>query len=86
MVDICEDDAFDPKKAYQNLMNRLRTSKEWTIVCIVDESCFVGLGSLPFKTTIQNGRYFCQVFAPTKHDAMQTVANHLPVIAFLEFE
>lgn len=86
MPEICEDDAFDPKKVYVNLMYRLLKSKEWIIICVVDESCFVGLGDLPFKTTIRDGLFYCQVFAITKHDAMVLVANNLPVITFIEYE
>lgn len=86
MPEILEDDAFDPKKVFDNLMVRLRTSKEWIIVCVVDESCFVGLGDLPFKVIIRDGLFYCHIFAPTQRDAMVIVANTLPVITFIQYE
>ena len=86
MPEIIEDDAFDPRMVFNNLMYRLRTSKEWIIVCVVDESFFVGLGDLPFKVTIRDGLFYCHVFSPTKRDAMVFVANNLPVITFIEYE
>jgi hypothetical protein len=86
MPEIFEDDTFDPKVVFNNLMVRLRTSKNWIIVCVVDESCFVGLGELPFKVVIRNGLFYCHILAPTKKEAMVIVANILPVITFIEYE
>jgi hypothetical protein len=86
MPEIFEDDAFDPKVVFNDLMVRLRTSKNWIIVCAVDESFFVSLGELPFKVIIRNGLFYCHVFAPTQRDAMVIVANTLPVITFIQYE
>jgi hypothetical protein len=82
MPSILEDDDFDPKKIYDDLIKGCREVKEWDIRCIVEES-FVG--HPPFKFTINDGIYFCRVVTPTLRDAFILVADSLPVIKFLNY-
>ena len=78
---IIEADEFDPKKIYQDLINRCKEAKAWYIRCILDESW---VGFAPFEMWVENGIFTCRVVAPTRRDAFLEVANKLPVIKFLD--
>ena len=82
MPEISEFDEFDPKKIFDDLMNRCKEAKEWEIRCIVDEAW---VGNTPFKIKIEDGIYCCKVITPTLRDAFILVANSLPVIKFLNY-
>lgn len=74
-------DSYDPKKIYQDLMNRCREAKAWNIRCIVDESW---IGPAPFDIMIIDGVYHCRVIATTRRDAFLEVTDKLPVIKFID--
>ena len=82
MPNIIEDDDFDPKKIYDELIKGCREVREWDIRCIVEESY---IGHPPFKVRIEDGIYFCKVVTPTLRDAFILVAESLPVIKFLNY-
>jgi hypothetical protein len=74
-------DPFDPKKIYDDLINRCKSAKKWEIRCIIDES-FVGIA--PFDIRIEDGIFHCYVICPTLKEAYVEVSNKLPVIRFLK--
>ena len=82
MPNITEDDDFDPKKIYDDLIKRCQEVKEWEIRCIVEESY---IGHPPFKVTIIDGIYHCSVVTPSLRDAFILVAVSLPVVKFLNY-
>lgn len=80
MPKLIEDDSFNPKKIYDNLIERCKEVKRWEIRCILDES-WVGIA--PFDMMIEDGIFICFPIAPTRREAFIEVANKLPVIKFL---
>jgi hypothetical protein len=78
---IVDADDFDPKKIYNDLIDRCRGAKAWYIRCILDESW---VGFAPFEMWVQDGIFTCRVVATTRRDAFLEVANKLPVIKFLD--
>jgi hypothetical protein len=80
MPSIIEDDSFNPKKIYDDLIERCKEVKRWEIRCIVDES-WVGIA--PFDIMIEDGIFICFPIAPTRREAFIEVAVKLPVIKFL---
>jgi hypothetical protein len=87
MHDVIEDDAFDPKKIYDSLIDRCKEVKEWEIRCLVLES-FTGWPNSvrdPFAIKIIDGVYYCYPITPTLRDAFILVANTLPVTKFLNY-
>ena len=87
MHDVIEDDAFDPKKIYDELIKNCKEVREWEIRCLVLES-FTGWPSSvrdPFGIIIKDGVYHCYPITPTLRDAFILVANSLPVTKFLNY-
>jgi hypothetical protein len=80
MPQVIENDPLDPKKIYDDLVNRCKKAKVYEIQCIVEEWW---TGPAPFSIMIIDGVYFCYVIAISKRDAFLEVANKLPVIKFL---
>ena len=83
MPEIIEADEFNPKKIFDALVERCKEMKSWDIRCIVDESWYIN-GIVPFNIKMKDGVYTCTVIAPTKKDALIKVADHMPVIKFLD--
>jgi hypothetical protein len=81
--EIIEFDPFDPKKIYNDLINRCKKARTWNIRCIVDES-WVGLA--PFNIMIVDGIFHCMVVSPTLKEAYLLVSEKLPVIRFLDYK
>ena len=73
-------DPIDPKKIYDELIERCKSIRMWEIRCIVDES-WVGIA--PFDMVIQDGIFICYVPAPSRREAFLEVVNKLPVVKFL---
>jgi hypothetical protein len=84
MSEVIEADDFNPKKIYENLIERAKQAKEWYVTCYVDEEWFPRGESLPFDLSIKDGRFTCRVICPTYREAQLIVANTLPVIKFIE--
>lgn len=82
MPDIIEEDSFDPKKIYDNLIDRCKSVKKWNIRFIMDEAW---TGIAPFDMIIEDGVVTARVIAPTLKTAYVMVANSLPVIVFLDY-
>jgi hypothetical protein len=80
MSEIIEDDSFNPKKIYADLIERCKEVKRWEIRCIVDEAW---TGIAPFDMMIEDGIFICFPIASTKREAFIEVAVKLPVIKFL---
>lgn len=78
------DDDFDPKKIYDNLINRVKQSKEWFVSCYVNEEWVPRGEVLPFDLFIKDGIFTCRVICPTYTEAQTIVSNHLPIIKFIE--
>ena len=74
------DDPFNPKKIYDELIERCKDVKRWEIRCILEESW---VGVAPFDMMIEDGIFICFPIAATRRDAFIEVANKLPVIKFL---
>ena len=78
------DDDFDPKSVYDDLMKRIRQSKEWFVCCYVAEE-WIPMGKLPpFDVIVKDGIYICRVICSTYTEAQNIVLEHLPVIKFIE--
>lgn len=75
---------FDPAKIYNNLINRVKQSKEWFVYCYVAEECVPIGPNLPFELTIADGIFTCRVICPTYTEAQKIVSDALPVIKFIE--
>ena len=82
MPNTIEDDDFDPKKIYDDLIKRCQETKRWEIRCIVEEDY---IGHPSFEITIIDGVYYCYPITPTLRDAFILVAVSLPVIKFLNY-
>ena len=82
MPDIIEADEFDPKKIYDNLIDRCKSVNQWYIRFILDEAW---TGISPFDMIIEDGIVTARVIAPTLKDAYVIVANSLPVVVFLDY-
>jgi hypothetical protein len=80
---IAQDD-FNPKKVYNDLMERVKQAKEWYVTCYVDEQWFPKGESLPFDLSIKDGVFTCRVICVTYREAQTIVGNTLPVIRFIE--
>ena len=83
MTTIAEADDFNPKKIYDDLIKRVKETKEWFIYCIVSEE-WLPKEPLPFTFKIYDGIYSCRVLCATYKQAQIIVANKLPVIRFIE--
>lgn len=83
MPEIIEADEFNPKKIFDALVERCKEMKSWNIRCVVDEVWYIN-GIVPFNIRMEDGVYTCTVIAPTKKDALIKVADHMPVIKFLD--
>ena len=84
MPEVIEWDEFNPKKIYDNLINRAKQAKEWFVTCYVEEEWTPRGEPLPFDIIIKDGRFTCRVICPTYTEAQKIVANVLPVIKFIE--
>jgi hypothetical protein len=82
MPNVIEEDSFDPKRIYDDLITRCKTVKEWNIRFILDEAW---TGIAPFDMIIEDGIVTARVIAPTLKDAYVRISNSLPVIVFLDF-
>jgi hypothetical protein len=80
MSKLLDDDNFNPKKIYNDLIERCKGVRRWEIRCIIDESW---TGVAPFDMMIEDGVFICFPVAPTLRDAFIEVAIKLPVIKFL---
>lgn len=78
--ELAQYDPWDPKKIYDELIERCKAIRMWEIRCIVDES-WVGIA--PFDIVIQDGIFICYVAAPSRREAFLEVVNKLPVVKFL---
>lgn len=74
------DEPKNPKRIYEDLINRCKKAKLYTIDCIIEESW---TGVAPFSIRIEDGVFSCSVIATNKRDAFLQVVNCLPVIRFL---
>ena len=74
---------INPKKVFDDLMKRCRSSKRWEIRCILEESW---VGVVPFDIVIIDGIFHCYPVAPTLREAYVLVSDKLPVIAFLSYK
>lgn len=81
--EIAEFDPFDPKKIYNDLIERCKAARTWDIRCIVDEA-WVGIA--PFNILIVDGIFHCMVIASTLKEAYVIVSEKLPVIRFLDYK
>lgn len=80
MSEVINDEPFNPKRIFNELIKRCKQIRLYKIRCIVDES-WVGIA--PFDIVIKNGIYTCSVLAYSKRDAFLEVTNKLPVIKFI---
>ena len=79
-----EADDFDPREIYNNLMDRIKQSKEWFVACYVAEE-YIPVGQkLPFDVIVKDGVFICRVVCPTYTEAQNMVLEYLPVIKFIE--
>jgi hypothetical protein len=74
---------FNPKKIYDELINRCKSVKEYYIECIVDESWTGFRGPAPFSIIIIDGIVACKVVALSQKEAMLRVVNNMPVLKFI---
>lgn len=84
MPKIIEDDDFNPKKVYDNLMERVKQSREWYVSCYIEEEWMPRGEPLPFDLSIKDGVFVCRVICVTYNEAQTIVSNVLPVIRFIE--
>jgi hypothetical protein len=84
MPDVIEDNFEDPKKIYNQLMERVKQAKEWFVSCYVEEQWMPKGEPLPFDLSIKDGVFVCRVICVTYTEAQTIVANALPVIRFIE--
>jgi hypothetical protein len=81
---ITAEDEFNPKKVYDNLMERVKQAREWFVYCYVEEEWFPKGEALPFDLSIKDGIFTCKVICPTYREAQTIVGNTLPVVRFIE--
>ena len=81
---IIAEDEFNPKKVYDNLMERVKQAREWFVSCYVEEEWFPKGEALPFDLSIKDGIFTCKVICPTYREAQTIVGNTLPVVRFIE--
>ena len=81
---IIAEDEFNPKKVYDNLMERVKQAREWFVYCYVEEEWFPKGEALPFDLSIKDGIFTCKVICPTYREAQTIVGNTLPVVRFIE--
>ena len=84
MPNVIEADDFNPKKVYDNLMERVKQAREWFVYCYVEEEWFPKGEALPFDLSIKDGIFTCKVICPTYREAQTIVSNTLPVVRFIE--
>lgn len=75
---------FNPKKVYDDMMERVKQAKEWYVTCYIEEEWFPKGDPLPFDLMIKDGVFTCRVICTTYTEAQTIVANALPVIRFIE--
>ena len=84
MPKFVEADDFNPKEVYDELMNRIKQTKEWFVTCFVAEE-WIPIGKeLPFEVFVRDGIFICRVICPTYTEAQKIVSDNLPVIKFIE--
>ena len=76
---ITTEDEFNPKKVYDNLMERVKQAREWFVSCYVEEEWFPKGEALPFDLSIKDGVFTCRVICVTYREAQTIVGNTLPV-------
>lgn len=82
MSNIINDDDFNPKKIYEDLIEGCLSAKEHIVSCVVDEVWFPN-GTIPFDMSLKDGIYTLRVIAPNRKEALKRVSDFLPVITFL---
>ena len=75
---------FNPKKVYDDMMERVKQAKEWYVTCYIEEEWFPKGEPLPFDLSIKDGVFTCRVVCTTYTEAQTIVANTLPVVRFIE--
>ena len=75
---------FNPKKVYDDMMERVKQAKEWYVTCYIEEEWFPKGEPLPFDLSIKDGVFTCRVICTTYTEAQTIVANTLPVVRFIE--
>ena len=75
----------DPRRIYDSLIKRCKMAREWCVACVVDEA-WVPHKKFPFEHFISDGNYFFRVIATTYREAIIKVADHVPVIKFLDLD
>ena len=73
----------DPRKIYEELIQRCKEAKEWCISCFVDE-LWVPHKDFPLEYFMTDGVYFFRVISTTHKEAMLKVLEVVPVIKFLD--
>ena len=81
---LIEADDFNPKRIYDNLMERVKQAREWYVSCYVEEEWMPKGDPLPFDLSIKDGIFTCRVICITYREAQTIVGNTLPVIRFIE--
>ena len=81
---LIEADDFNPKRIYDNLMERVKQAREWYVSCYVEEEWMPKGDPLPFDLSIKDGVFVCRVICVTYREAQTIVGNTLPVIRFIE--
>ena len=76
--------SFNPKKVYDDMMERVKQAKEWYVTCYIEEEWFPKGEPLPFDLSIKDGVFTCRVICTTYTEAQTIVANTLPVVRFIE--
>jgi hypothetical protein len=85
MSNIMMDDEFNPKKVYEDLIDRAKQAKAWFVYCYIEEEWLPRGEALPFDLSIKDGIFSCRVICTTYTEAQTIVANFLPVIRFIEY-
>jgi len=84
MPKIIEEDDFNPKKIYDDMLKRAKQAKEWYVSCYIEEEWMPKGEPLPFDLSIKDGVFVCRVICPSYREAQTIVENVLPVIKFIE--
>ena len=75
----------DPRKIYDELINRCKLVKEWCIACLVEES-WVPPKGFPLEFFLSDGVYYFRVVSMTHREALIKVVEFVPVIKFLDLD
>ena len=84
MHNIVDSEEFNPKKIYDDLIDRAKQAKAWHVYCELEDEWILKVKSLPFDMRIKDDICSCVVICPSYKEAQTIVANTLPVVRFFE--